>query len=198
MRAAIFSDVHGRIDRLTACLWAVADCGVEELWCLGDVVDAFAAVDPVVTAACVQAIDEACVVKLAGNHDAWTLEAGAAPLDALTRMSSWPVAAQRHGVLAVHGSPYNPLLGLISDTGSARAAIDAMSGWLCVHGHTHQPAAWVTGSDDVTGHRRQLTTIRVRRGSRAVACPGALSGARPRWLLVDTAKRRLTWHELPV
>ena len=31
---------------------------------------------------------------------------------------------------------------------------------------------------------------------RAVACPGALSGPDPSWLLVDTVRRRLTWHRI--
>ena len=39
MRLAIFSDVHGQVGRLSACLEAVARTGVDELWCLGDAID---------------------------------------------------------------------------------------------------------------------------------------------------------------
>jgi hypothetical protein len=37
---------------------------------------------------------------------------------------------------------------------------------------------------------------RLAHSMRAVACPGALSGPDPSWLLVDTVERRLTWHRI--
>lgn len=40
------------------------------------------------------------------------------------------------------------------------------------------------------------TSRRLGRSMRAAACPGPLSGLDPCWLLVDTVRRRLTWHHI--
>jgi len=74
MRLAIFSDVHGQVGRLTACLEAVARAGADELWCLGDAIDGLSARPPELTVACVRAINDVCSVKHAGNHEAWALQ----------------------------------------------------------------------------------------------------------------------------
>ena len=72
MRLAIFSDVHGQVGRLSACLDAIARVGADELWCLGDAVDGPSAVRPELTVACVRAIDDVCAVKLAGTRSMGT------------------------------------------------------------------------------------------------------------------------------
>jgi len=74
MRLAIFSDVHGQVGRLTACLDAIAGIGADELWCLGDAIDGLSARPPELTVACARAINDVCTVKLAGNHEAWALQ----------------------------------------------------------------------------------------------------------------------------
>ena len=74
MRLAIFSDLHGQVERLTACLDAIARIGADELWCLGDAIDVLPARPPELTVACVRAINDVCAVKLAGNHEAWALQ----------------------------------------------------------------------------------------------------------------------------
>jgi predicted phosphodiesterase len=38
VRIGVCSDVHGRHDRLLAVLGAMASAGVDERWCLGDLV----------------------------------------------------------------------------------------------------------------------------------------------------------------
>jgi hypothetical protein len=67
MRLAVFSEVHGRVERLSACLHSIARVGADELWCLGDTVDAFAVRQPELIVACVNAIDDVCAVKLTGK-----------------------------------------------------------------------------------------------------------------------------------
>jgi predicted phosphodiesterase len=197
MRLAVFSDVHGHIERLSACLNDVARVGVDELWCLGDTVDGLRARRPELLVACVRAIDEVCAVKLAGNHDAWVLQDGALPEDAGAVLASWSVVARRDGVLAVHGSPHNPLMGHLSAERDVRAALARSPWWLCLHGHTHEAALWLHRRDGELEHQRRPASQKVGRRARAVACPGAISGPQPQWLLVDTASRRLTWHLLP-
>jgi hypothetical protein len=101
MRLAVFSEVHGRVERLSACLHSIARVGADELWCLGDTVDAFAVRQPELIVACVNAIDDVCAVKLTGNHEAWALQDGSLPDAAGTVLAAWTVAAYREGVLAV-------------------------------------------------------------------------------------------------
>ena len=198
MRLAIFSDVHGQVGRLSACLDAVVRTGADELWCLGDAVDGLSAGPPELTVACVQAINDVCAVKLAGNHEAWALQDQSLPDAAVALIECWSVAAQRDGILAVHGSPHNPLMGHLSDERSVREALRRLSGWLCAHGHTHQPALWIGRSDGTIERQRRPTSQRVGRSMRAIACPGALSGPDSCRLLVDTMRRRLTWHRIDV
>ena len=198
MRLAIFSDVHGQVGRLSACLDAIARVGADELWCLGDAVDGLSAVRSELTVACVRAIDDVCAVKLAGNHEAWVLQDRSLPDAAAAVLTSWSVATQRDGILAVHGSPHNPLMGHLSDERDVREALRRLSGWLCVHGHTHQAALWIGRCDGAIERQRRPTSQRLGRSMRAVACPGAVSGRDPSWLLVDTVRRRLTWHPVAV
>jgi predicted phosphodiesterase len=173
MRLAIFSDVHGQIARLSACLDAIARVGADQLWCLGDAIDGLSAGRPELTVACVRAIDDACAVTLAGNHEAWALQDR-----------------------TVHGSPHNPLMGRLSGEPDVREALRRLPGGLCVHGHTHQAALWISRSDGTIERQRRPTFQLLGRSMRALACPGAVSGPQPCWLLIDTVRRRLTWHPL--
>jgi hypothetical protein len=106
------------------------------------------------------------------------------------------VATQREGILAVHGSPRNPLMGRLFDERDVREALHRLPGWLCVHGHTHQAALWVARSDGTIERHRRPSSQLLGRSMRAVACPGAVSGTDPCWLWVDTERRRLTWHPI--
>src|ERR1700687_6004612 len=67
VRIGVCSDVHGRHDRLLAVLAAMAAAGVDERWCLGDLVGR----EPV-TAELVGAASQLDLL-IAGNHDAWAL-----------------------------------------------------------------------------------------------------------------------------
>ena len=196
MRLAIFSDVHGHVGRLSACLDAVARTGADELWCLGDAVDGLSPQRPELTVACVRAINDVCALKLAGNHEAWALQDQSLPHAAAALIASWSVAARRDGILAVHGSPHNPLMGHLFDERDVRQTLRRLPGWLCSHGHTHQAALWIIRADGTIERLRRPTSHRLGRSMRAVACPGAPTGPDPRWLLVDTVRRRLTWHPI--
>ncbi len=166
MRLAVFSDVHGKVGRLSACLDAIARIGADELWCLGDAVDALSARQPELTIACVRAIDDVCTVKLAGNHEAWALQDQSLPDAAAALIERWSVAAQRDGILAVHGSPHNPLMGRLSDEPDVRAALRRLAGWLCTHGHTHRAALWIGRSDGTIEFQRRPTSQRLGRSMR--------------------------------
>ena len=196
MRLAKFSELHGQVGRLSACLDAIARIGVDELWCLGDAIDGVSARPPELTVACVRAINDVCTVTLAGNHEAWALQDRSLPQEAAALIAHWSVAAERDGILAVHGSPHNPLMGHLSDERDVTEAFRRLAGWLCAHGHTHQAALWIGRGDGTIERQRRPESQRLERSMRAVACPGALSGPDPSWLLVDTLRRRLIWHRI--
>ncbi len=69
MRIAVFSDIHANLPALEAVLGDADEVGVDELWCLGDVVGYGA--DP---EACTELVRERCEVCLVGNHDLAVLD----------------------------------------------------------------------------------------------------------------------------
>ena len=64
MRIALLSDVHGNLPALRSVLADVDAAGVDEIWCLGDLVGYGAEPD-----GCVELARERCDLCLAGNHD---------------------------------------------------------------------------------------------------------------------------------
>ena len=103
VRIGVCSDVHGRHDRLLAVLGAMAAAGVDERWCLGDLVGG----EPV-TAELVGAAGQLDLL-IAGNHDAWALgpDRVVARGRDVFRLSS-RAKATRHGIDCWHGSPATP------------------------------------------------------------------------------------------
>jgi predicted phosphodiesterase len=82
MRIALVSDVHGNLPAFEAVLAAANLSGVDEIWCLGDLVGYGAQPDE-----CVELARETCDLCLAGNHDL-------AALGALDISSFSPAAAE--------------------------------------------------------------------------------------------------------
>lgn len=65
MKVGVISDVHSNIEALTTAFQWIDDHGIEEVFCLGDVVGYGA--DPNV---CCEIVRQRCRVTLLGNHDA--------------------------------------------------------------------------------------------------------------------------------
>jgi predicted phosphodiesterase len=138
VRIGVCSDVHGRHDRLLAVLAAMAAAGVDERWCLGDLVGR----EPV-TAELVGAASQLDLL-IAGNHDAWALgpDRVVARGRDVFRLSSRALAS-RHGIDCWHGSPRHPLLGFLTEASAARILPGRPLGSLGLVGHTHEPALFV-------------------------------------------------------
>ncbi len=124
MRVAVISDIHANLPALEAVLEAIDDAGVEEIWCLGDVVGYGAQPD-----ACTDLVRERCDVCLVGNHDLAVLGAldissfssaaaaaavagrrelrASATLEFLARRST--PTGEREGVGLFHASPRDPV-----------------------------------------------------------------------------------------
>ena len=69
MRAAVISDIHSNLPALEAVLESIDHTGVDEIWCLGDVVGYGAQPD-----GCADLVRERCSICLVGNHDLAALE----------------------------------------------------------------------------------------------------------------------------
>ncbi len=199
MRVAVCSDIHGRIDRLHAFLAAAAAADVDQCWCLGDVLDALGAADPDANAECVRVVEAACAVRLAGNHEASALHRGILDDETAQICGQWPPGGvTADGIVVVHGSPRDPLMEFIHDAEAASAALDVIPGWIGLHGHTHVARLWARTADEpVVQRRRQANRpVSVSNEERVLACPGALTGSRPSFLLVDFDSRVLLWRRL--
>lgn len=152
MRAAVISDIHGNLEALEAVLTECDRCGVEAIYCLGDIVGYGA--DPV---ACVARIRERAAFVCAGNHDwaaagridtegfntiaasaiAWTRDqlsaADAGWLGALE------LTEQRGDVLYVHGSPHEPAdFHYVFGASDASLALSSTDARIVFVGHSHR------------------------------------------------------------
>jgi diadenosine tetraphosphatase ApaH/serine/threonine PP2A family protein phosphatase len=150
LRIAVLSDIHSNRQALEAVLGAVEEVGVEEIWCLGDMVGYGADPD-----ACTKLVRERCSTCLVGNHDlavlgaldvstfsdaaaaavAWTREnAGAETLEFL---GSLDPAGSREGVGLFHASPRDPIWEYVLSTDQADAGFAAMEERVGLIGHSH-------------------------------------------------------------
>jgi predicted phosphodiesterase len=164
-RVAAFGDVHANADALDAVFAAAVAAGVDELWCLGDLVGSGPDAARVVSL-----VRAYCRVAMAGNHDYAAVGAGSVRADAfgapgtLARRSleaaadalaasgdrdwlrSRRPAARRHGVQCWHGSPRNPVREYVTPANAA-ACLARQRAPLGLVGHTHAAAAWRAGPD---------------------------------------------------
>jgi predicted phosphodiesterase len=150
LRAAVLSDVHSNQPALEAVIAAIDATGVDEVWCLGDVVGYGAQPD-----ACAELIRERCQVCLVGNHDLavlgkidvssfsetaaaaveWTRDnAAAATLDFLRELEP---AGARDGIGLFHGSPRDPVWEYVLSVEQAEEGLDAQQQRVALIGHSH-------------------------------------------------------------
>ena len=150
MRVAVLSDIHSNRQALEAVLAAVDEAGVEETWCLGDLVGYGADPD-----ACTALVRERCDVCLAGNHDlallgaidiktfsetaatavGWTRENVSA--ETLEFLGSLDPYGSRQEVGLFHASPRDPIWEYVLSTDQAEAGLDAQTERVGLIGHSH-------------------------------------------------------------
>ncbi len=161
MRLALISDIHGNLEALEAVLDDVRNQGIDEVFCLGDIIGH--GPNP---RECIDRVMETCKVTLMGNRDqwdrsepegysikaeyaiSWTREQLEDPGDRPNgRRRAFLAALPRtHRVgpdLFVHGSPRNPLSEYVfpEDIYNPRKMdrLFQLVDRYCFQGHTHVP-----------------------------------------------------------
>jgi predicted phosphodiesterase len=215
MLIALLSDVHGNLPAFEAVLADVRSEGVDQIWCLGDLVGYGAQPDE-----CVALAREHCDVCLAGNHDLvvtqeisiadfsqgaaaaalWTREnISAETLDFLSgRAASDPSLEPS----LYHASPRDPIWEYVLSAWQAEECMDVMNGRVAVVGHSHV-ALWF--QRDAEG---ELNGGQAGAGAEAAAAegewllnPGSVGQPRdgdPRaaWLLLDREGWSARWRRV--
>jgi diadenosine tetraphosphatase ApaH/serine/threonine PP2A family protein phosphatase len=150
VRLAAISDIHANLPALEATLDAIEAAGVEETWCLGDIVGYGAEPD-----ACADLVRERCAICLVGNHDLAVLgaldvaafsEAAAAAVDwtrenvaerTLAMLRELEPLASRGGIGLFHASPRDPVWEYVLSAEQADACLDAQAERVGLVGHSH-------------------------------------------------------------
>ncbi|MDQ4130152.1 MAG: metallophosphatase family protein [Actinomycetota bacterium] len=214
-RIALLSDVHGNLPAFEAVLADVRRTGVDQSWCLGDLVGYGAQPDE-----CIALAAEACDVCLVGNHDLVVLgklniaefSSHAAVAAEWTRRHIGEEAAAFIGRLPTHdtslplglyhASPRDPVWEYVLSTAQADACLDAMRCRVGAIGHSHV-ALWfhrADGEDAVGSPAPGGTQVDVSSG-RWLLNPGGVGQPRdgdPRaaWMLLDLERWRADWRRV--
>lgn len=216
MRAAILTDIHSNLPAFEAVLDATDAAGVDERWCLGDVVGYGAQPD-----ACARLAAERCDLCLVGNHDLavtgeidtevfsasaaaaveWTIaNCDEATMDFLKGLKPELV---REEVGLYHASPRDPVWEYVLATDQARECMEEQAGRVSLIGHSHVALFFsdgagtgATGGQAPDGHEADVSK------GRWLLNPG--SAGQPRdgdhraaWLELDTEAWKATYHRVP-
>jgi diadenosine tetraphosphatase ApaH/serine/threonine PP2A family protein phosphatase len=219
LRAAVLSDIHSNQPALEAVLAAIEAAGVEETWCLGDVVGYGAQPD-----ACAELIRERCDICLVGNHDLavlggldissfsetaataveWTREeASKATIEFLRELEP---AGSREGVGLFHGSPRDPIWEYVLSIDQAEAGMDAQEERVALIGHSHVSLFFCRSEDarpgDAQGAQAGDDALLTLETGSWLINPGSVGQPRdgdPRaaWLELDTEEWTARFHRVP-
>ena len=222
MRLAILSDIHANMPALEAVLAAIDAAGVEEAWCLGDVVGYGANPDE-----CATAVADRCSLCLVGNHDLavtgeldissfspaaaaavrWTQRAAAESTMKFLRGLE-PKATDRE-VALYHASPRDPVWEYVLWPDQAAECIDHQDARVSFVGHSHVALFFtLDGEAPAEGPKRLAKGAQADDGTqldlsegRWLINPGSVGQPRdgdPRaaWLELDTDAWTATYHRV--
>ncbi len=174
VKRALISDIHGNLEALQAVLEDIGQEGVDEIFCLGDVVG----YGPNPTQ-CLELVMSRCRITILGNHDQatlfdpngfnpvalqaiyWTrdqLEVPGSGPDSINRrwdfLGELPRLYNEGEFLFVHGSPRDPTQEYVfpEDVYNSRK-MDAIFGRFeryCFTGHTHIPGVFTHSREFLT------------------------------------------------
>lgn len=143
---ALISDIHGNYEALKAVLGELDDRGIDEIYCLGDVVGYYSQVNE-----CCDELRKRNVRCIMGNHD-WYLTSGTIcdrsksvndclnyqkrviSKDNLDWIKSFGVIIKEHGITMVHGGWKNPIDEYLSPS---KEYFESIEGRIFCSGHNH-------------------------------------------------------------
>lgn len=213
----MISDIHANLPALEAVLGATGAAGVEEIWCLGDVVGYGAQPD-----ACADLVRERCSLCLVGNHDLAVLGAldAAAFSEAAAEAVAWTrqnvadrtlemlrelePAGRREGIALFHASPRDPVWEYVLSAEQADACLDAQPERIALIGHSHVSLFFVrppAPQGEVRGAQAGDDTLLDLGGGSWLMNPGSVGQPRdgdPRaaWLELDSDEGRARFHRV--
>ncbi len=214
MRIAVFADVHGNLEALTAVLQDMATRAPERVLFLGDAVGY--GPDP---NACVEKIFEVADTVVAGNHDHGALEltstahfnpfAQGAILwtqNVLTgenreRLLSMPMTAREGELFLVHATPERPeAWAYLLYEEEARRQLKFFEEKACLYGHTHRSLGFVGDGNNVRLTTERLLTFQDQ--FRYIVNVGSVGQPRDSdpdaaYCLYDTREKVLSFHRVP-
>ncbi len=217
MRYAIIADIHANLAAFTSVLDDIQQRGgVEEVWCLGDVVGY--GPEP---HSCIELLCQYNHVCVAGNHDwaaigrldtsdfnpaaaaacHWTASQ-LSPED-IKYLENLPLAAQQDDFTLVHGSPREPIWEYMLSTSCAQANLAYFQSPFCLVGHSHVPLIFEcreTGDCSLTEFP-EATTLRLGK-NRLIINPGGVGQPRdgdPRasYAIYDSEARSISHYRIP-
>jgi diadenosine tetraphosphatase ApaH/serine/threonine PP2A family protein phosphatase len=207
---AFISDIHGNLEALQETLGFLDSLGIEEVYCLGDLVGYGPDPGPCITLIC-----ERCRGVVAGNHDwavagifsvsgfspeareaiLWTRERLNA--EEIRYLSALPLSISLSEAFLVHSSPLDPARwSYILGTEDAVSALRYSPSDLCMVGHTHVPAVFCE-EDARLGHCFPLVMEGKGRCLVNVGSVGQPRDGDPRAACVLLEGGRLTLERIP-
>jgi diadenosine tetraphosphatase ApaH/serine/threonine PP2A family protein phosphatase len=214
----VISDIHANLPALESVLEAVDEAGVEEIWCLGDVVGYGAEPDE-----CADLVRERCDLCLVGNHDLAVLgaldvasfsEAAAEAVHwtrdnvaerTLELLRALEPSGEREGIALFHASPRDPVWEYVLSAEQAAACLDVQTQRIALIGHSHislfftRPAAGEHG--EIRGAQSSDDTLLDLVDGSWLINPGSVGQPRdgdPRaaWLELDTSEQAARFHRV--
>ncbi|HWA53870.1 MAG TPA: metallophosphoesterase family protein [Solirubrobacterales bacterium] len=217
MRIAVISDIHANLPALEAVLEATDAAGVEERWCLGDVLGYGVEPD-----ACTRLVRDRCAICLVGNHDLAVLgaldvasfsEAAAAAVEwtqanveeeTLAFLRELEPEGEREKTALFHASPRDPIWEYVLSGEQADAGMDASPRPVSLIGHSHvalffnRPAG---RREETRGAQASDGALLDLRDGEWLLNPGSVGQPRdgdPRaaWLELDTEESTARYHRV--
>jgi predicted phosphodiesterase len=215
MRIALLSDVHGNLPAFESVIADIDATGVEQVWCLGDLVGYGAQPDE-----CVALARERCDLCLAGNHDLvvtgdidiadfsssaaaaaeWTRAHIAA--DSLEFLRGLRPQLDGQAIGLYHASPRDPVWEYVLSTWQADECMDLMDERVAAIGHSHVALFFNrSGEGQVDGAPAEADLERDLGEGEWLLNPGGVGQPRdgdPRaaWLLLDTEGWSAQWRRV--
>ncbi len=214
----MITDIHANLPALEVVLEQAEAAGVEEIWCLGDVVGYGAQPD-----ACTELVAERCAISLVGNHDLAVL--GALDISAFSEAAADAVrwtkdniaessleflrgleaTGERSGFALFHASPRDPVWEYVLSIEQATVNLEVQPEPVALIGHSHVSLFFARpdggGPQDTRGGQAGDGSSLELGDGRWLVNPGSVgqprdSDPRAAWLELDTETCQAHFHRV--